>query len=346
MVMTESIKRLSLRAAPVEIDWNPNLSVFASGAFLKAVSDECGWLGGLTEDGTLRCALPYTIIRKPGFRMVRFRVETIPFGEQLRVEEERSFLNSAVEYFRSAGMDVIIPATTNTIFQSWPDGAVAAPYGTYIVDLDQPEETLWSNVHPKHRNVVRNATKKGVEIRSGMEHLNIAYEMVRDTFRRSKMGFMSVEAFRRYVRGAGEYVKVFVADYQGTLQGCAVIPFSQHSAYYVYGGTKPNPVTGAMNLLHWEAIRHFRALGVKRYDFVGVRIDPEKGSKQEGLKMFKERFGGRLAQGYMWKYSLRPVKSMAYSLAVRMLRGGDIVDQEHHKLSAPDIPVHQNEVRS
>ncbi len=47
---------------------------------------------------------------------------------------------------------------------------IAAPYGTYIIDLTQPEETLWSNLHSKHRNVVRNAMKKGVEIRSGMEH--------------------------------------------------------------------------------------------------------------------------------------------------------------------------------
>ena len=61
-------------------------------------------------------------------------------------------------------------------------------------------------------------------------------------------------------------------------------PFSNHSAYYVYGGSVPEPTRGAMNLLHWEAIQIFRELGVKRYDFVGVRIDPEKGSKQEGLK--------------------------------------------------------------
>ena len=134
------------------------------------------------------------------------------------------------------------------------------------------------------------------------------------------------------VLGLGENVKIFVADYQGVVQGCAVIPFSSHSAYYVYGGSIPEPLTGATNLLHWEAIRQFRELGVKRYDFVGVRINPEKGSKQEGLMMFKQRFGGQLVQGYMWKYSLHPLKYAVYSLAVRFLRGGDIVDHERHKL--------------
>ena len=112
-----------------------------------------------------------------------------------------------------------------------------------------------------------------------------------------------------------------------------VAPFSDHSAYTWYCGSSPEPPLGAMHLLHWEAMRHFRAMGVKRFDFQGVRLDPEKGSKQEGIMNFKMRFGGRLAQGYTWKCSLRPIKCAAYSLAVRVLKGGDTVDQEGHKLA-------------
>jgi lipid II:glycine glycyltransferase (peptidoglycan interpeptide bridge formation enzyme) len=73
-------------------------------------------------------------------------------------------------------------------------------------------------------------------------------------------------------------------------------------------------------------------MDVKRFDFVGCRINPEKGSKQEGIMLFKKYFGGRLSQGYIWKYTIRPLKSAAYSLAVRLLRGGDIVDRERHKM--------------
>jgi lipid II:glycine glycyltransferase (peptidoglycan interpeptide bridge formation enzyme) len=199
--------------------------------------------------------------------------------------------------------------------------------------LTQPEEKLWSNLHSKHRNVIRNAIKKGVEIRSGMQYLDAAYELVRNTLKRSDLEFMSYKALTGYVDSLKDNVKILIADFQGTVQGCAVIPFSDHSAYYVYGGSIPQPVTGAMNLLHWEAIRQLRELGVRRYDFVGVRISPEKGSKQDGLMMFKERFGGQLFQGYMWKYSLRPLQYAVYSLAVRLLRGGDIVDAERHKLA-------------
>ncbi len=330
--MKVSSERTIVRASRVDINWHPGLPIFASEPFLKAVGDEYGWIGGFDDSGNLRCILPYTVIRKAIFRMVRFRVETIPLGEGLAVEEEKSFLNSAVEYFRSRGMDMIIPATTNTIFRIYPEGAVAAPYGSYIIDLNQSEETLWNNLNASHRRKVRLAMKQGVQIRSGMEYLNTVYELVRDTFKRSRLGFMSHKAFKHYVLSLNESVKILIADYQGTVQGCVVIPFSDHSAYYVYGGSIPEPQTGATNLLHWEAIQQFRGLGVKRYDFVGVRINPEKGSKQEGLMMFKQRFGGQLVQGFMWKYSFHPLKFSTYSLAIRFLRGGDIVDHECHKL--------------
>ncbi len=308
------------------------MSVYASEGFLKAVGDEYGWLAGRDGDGELRCVLPYTIVRKSMVRMVRFRVETIPVGRGLSVEEERSFLNSALECFRAMGAAAIIPAATNTLFRTYPEGAVAAPYASHIIDLTPPEETLWENLHSKHRNVIRNARNKGVQVVTGAEYAEAAYAMIRDTFKRSDMGFMSADSFRRLVRGLGENVKIFVAVFQNEIQGCAVIPFSQHTAYYAYGGSVPHPLTGATNLLQWEAIRSFSALGVKRYDFCGGRIDPEKGSKQAGLMMYKERFGGQLSRGYMWKCSLRSLPASIYSLGVRLLRGGDIVDCERHKL--------------
>jgi hypothetical protein len=328
----------SLRAIPVEIRWHEDLPIFASEAFLKSVGDEYGWLGGVDASARIRCVLPYTIIRKPCVRMVRFRVETIPLGTHLDLQEETSFLDSAVSHFRAIGADMIIPAATNAIFRSYPHGAIAAPYGICTVDLRQPEETLWSDVHPKNRQSIRNAMKKGVRIHVGLEYLEATHALVRDTFKRSGLSFMNITAFERMVSGAGENAKIFAAEYQGNLQYCVVNFFSRHSANAVYGGTLPNPLDGATKLLHWDAMRLFRDLGVHRYDFGGARIDPTDGSKQEKLLSYKRRLGARLLKGYIWKYSFRPMKFAAYSLAVRVLRGGDIVDQEHHKLANEGLP--------
>jgi len=322
-----------MRVKKIDMQWNPELPIYASEPFLKAVGDEYGWLGGIDEKGVLCCILPYTIVQKAFVRMVRFRVETIPMTDNLSVNEEQSFLNCAVDYFRTIGADIIIPPTTNAIFRTYPKGAKAAPYGTFIINLSQSEEVLWKNVHSKHRNVIRNAAKKGVNILCGKEYITTSYNMINDTFKRSSMPFMSINDFKRMVEGLSDNVKIFVADLYGTPQGCAVIPYSKHTAYYVYGGTAAEPITGATNLLQWEAIKYFAKESVRFYDFCGVRINPDKGSKQEGLMMFKERFGPELVQGYMWKYSINPIKAGVYNLAVRWLRGGDIVDAEHHKLN-------------
>ena len=330
-----------MRASPVEIDWHTGLSIYSSESYLKTVSKEYGWIGGIENSGTLRCVLPYCVMRRSMFRLIRFTCETIVLAGEMGVEDERDFLDHVVEYFRSAGADLIIPATFNSLFRTYPDGSLAAPYGSHVIDLSQPEETLWNNLHQKHRNVIRNAIKKGLKIQNGIEHVDTANTLVRDSFRRSTKGFLNTlrlrirmddKSIKRQALGLGDHVKIFIAEYEGVIQGCAVIPFSSYCAYYMHGGSIAEPLTGAMNLLQWEAMRFFRELGVRYYNFVGARIDPEPGSKQAGLSMFKQRFGGELKRGYMWKYSFHPLKSAAYSLAVRLLRGGDIVDQERHKL--------------
>ncbi|MGB8953527.1 MAG: peptidoglycan bridge formation glycyltransferase FemA/FemB family protein [Candidatus Aminicenantales bacterium] len=323
-----------MRAEPVAINWHSGLPIFACESFLKAVGDEYGWLGGFAESGELRCILPYTIIQKMFFRMVRFRVETIPLGEELDIREEKAFLESAMEYFRSIGADMVIPAANNAIFRTYPDGADAAPYGSYVIDLCRPEDILWRNIDRITRQNIKTAQKNGISIRSGLEHLDAAYMLVRDTFRRSKLSFMSLESFKRFVLGLGENGKIMMADYQGVAQSYVVFAFSDYCAFAIYAGNIVNQHQGANKLLYWEAIRLFQSLGVQLYDFMGARVDPEKGSKQEALSLFKKRFGARLKQGYMWKYPLHPWKYRLYCLAARLRRGGDIVDAERHKLKS------------
>jgi hypothetical protein len=317
----------------IGINWHSGLPIFASEPFLKAVGDEYGWLGGRDEKGRIRCILPYTIIRKAIFRMVRFRVETIALCEDFSVEEEKSFLNGVVAYFRSIKVDLIIPATTSTIFRTYPDGADAAPYGSYIIDLSPPEDVLWKNVDRITRQNINTAKKNGVTIRNAMEQLDTGYALIVETFKKSKLPFMSNAAFKRFIEGLGENGKIMIADYQGAPQSFVVFAYSDYCAYAIYAGNVGNQYQGSNKLIYWEAICAFKNLGVKQYDFVGARINPEKGSKQESINSMKKRFGATLKQGYMWKYPVNPVTYRLYTLASRLRSGGDIVDAERHKLT-------------
>ena len=160
-----------MRVEPVSIQWNPSLPIQSSEAYLRALGAPYGWVGGFDSLGRQRCAAAYSVLKKPFIRMVRFRSGVIPLVEDFGVAEEKEFLNGIVRHFRATMGDMIIPAANNVLFRTYPDGAQAAPYGSFVVDLTQSEEMLWNNLHSKHRNVVRNAAKKDVEIKSGPEYL-------------------------------------------------------------------------------------------------------------------------------------------------------------------------------
>ena len=321
-----------MKAKSIPINWNPGLPIFASEPFLKAVGNEYGWLGGFNDAGRLRCILPYTIVRKAIFRMVRFRVETIYLDNELSIEEEKAFLNSVVDYFRSAGADMIIPATTNSIFRTYPDGADAAPYGSYIIDLTQPEDVIWRNIDRIMRQNIKSAIKNSVIIRDGSNDLESAHKLIVETFQRSKLPFMGYEEFKHFVHGLGNNSKILIADFDGRPQSYAVFGFSDYCVYAIYAGNIDNQQQGANKLLYWEAIRLFKSLGVQRYDFVGARINPEKGSKQDAINSLKRRFGSQLKQGYIWKYAIKSLPYKIYSIASHWRSGGDIVDAERHKI--------------
>lgn len=264
---------------------------------------------------------------------MRFRVETIPLCDDFPVSEERSFLNSVVEYFRSTSASMIIPAANTALFRICPDGSLAAPYGTVVNDLAQPEAGLWKSISEAYRKDIRRATNSGVHVDEGIEHLETAYAVFSDTMKRSHERAKALAEIKTLVCSLGDHARVFVAIYEGAVQASLIMAFSDHTAYTLYGGTVERPTRGAMHLLHWEAMRKFRELGVKRFNFSGVRMHPDKGSKQEGILTFKTRFGGQLIEGYMWKYPLRRLPTLVYTAGMRMLRGGDVVDLEHHKLS-------------
>ena len=86
-------------------------------------------------------------------------------------------------------------------------------------------------------------------------------------------------------------------------------------AYAIYGGNVQHQHQGANKLLYWS--RHLRSLGVRKLRIYGARINPQKGSKQEGINLLKTLMGATLSEGYMWKYSLRPWRASLYSVSTR-----------------------------
>ena len=264
-----------------------------------------------------------------------FYTATICLDENLTIDQEKDFLNSVVEFFKAEKkIDFICSPPVNAVFNVYPSEAVSAAFGTYLIDLSLSEEILWDKLHSKHRNVIRKAMKDQVNIKRGKEYLDLAYKLIKETQLRSDKGFSSIEKFKELINSLENNVEIFVSFYKDKPQGCAVFLYSDYAVYYRHGGSIERPFTGSLNLLHWEAIKYFKAKGVLRYDFLGARIKPDKGSKLEGIQRFKSRFGGELRQGYLWKLVVRKWKYRLFQFIFAIKNGTfeeDIIDQEIKK---------------
>jgi len=318
---------------PIKFQWDKKHSIFSSERYLQSISTNYGWLGGFKK-GELLFVLPYIIRQKMIFRQLEFQTATIYIKENSSVSLENEFLEQSVFFLKTQNIDSIKQPVNSAVFRTAPEQSISVPFGSYIVNLELSEENLWSNIHSKHRNVIRRAEKDKVQIIRSRKFDDAVYEMLVRTMKRSHMGFYSHNEYKKILNGFGEYVEVFIALKNGELQGCAVLPYSQHSAYYIWGGSCDDISLGSMNLLHWEAIRYFRKLGTRTYDFVGARIHPQPGSKQETIQRFKARFGAELKQGYLWKISISSWKMWIFNTLIAIKHKKiqkDIIDQERNE---------------
>lgn len=314
-------------------EWDDSFPIFVSKQYLSASSSEYGWLGGYINN-SLKFVLPFVIRKRLFFRWLQFQTETIYLDPELTTGQEKDFLESVVSFLSEKRLDFIAQPPTNAVFNTTPAQSVSTPFGTYRIDLTLTEEELWGQIHQKHKNVIRRAIKNSVEIVSSKDNADLAYELLKQTMLRSGMGVMGKAAFNDMIDSLGEYLEIFVACYNDSPQGCAIIPFSKFGAYYLYGGSIDQPLLGSMNLLQWHAIKHFKALGVKVYDFVGARIKPQEGSKLEGIQRFKSRFGSEMKHGYLWKVPLKPGKYELFKFLhyLKTKSPLDIIDQENGEI--------------
>ena len=302
-----------------------NAPILASSDYLSSLSKDFGYF----TEGNL--VLPFYKKKKFGFSYIRCVTGVIGAST---VEEETIFLNNVINYIRENQLtDLVAAPHTCALFNSVPDGSVYCPFGSYIVDLSKSEEDLFSAIHTKHKNVIRKAQKDGVIISNADEYKKQCWNLINATATRQHLGGISENEFKKL--SSSPNWDFYVALFEGEPVGASLLAWSEYGSYYMHGGSAEKTHAGAMNLLHWTARLNMKKRGVKRYDFVGARINPIPCSKQEGIQRFKSRFGGELKTGYLWKYPISPVKVKLYDIYIYLknyLRHSytkDIIDQEN-----------------
>jgi len=304
----------------IEID----LPILAQERYLKTKSSKFGWLA---DDYFI---IPYFLDTRLIFTRMVFTYGLIAKKDGLTIVDEQNFLDKMVNFVKTKKLcDFIYKAQSNVIFSGCPKGSDCVEWGSYVVNLSLSEEDLLKNMHSKHRNVVRKAIKDGVVIKKS-DDIELVQKIIADTMKRQNViHYPSLEYMQNLYKNIPDNLALFIAHKDGVVQGVALFVYDKVCSYYMYGGSIPKPHIGSLNLLHYEAMKYFKNLGLQKYDFVGARINFKKGSKYEGLDRFKNRFGGALNKGYSFRYIINPLKFKLFNILSKSylkLKGYEYID--------------------
>ena len=262
-------------------------------------------------------------------------------GNKLNHQDEKYVLEHFVQFLKEKKIaHRIVQGTNWALFSSVPTDAKYCNFGSYQLNLkEKTQEQICTEIHPKHRNVIRNAEKSGAKILEGADQLAIFYSLYSKTMLRNNMYCEPFEFFESVLKDcSGIYCGVVY--YNDEPQGAIYAPYSKFGGYYVYGASAEKiTLTGAINFLHFQFIHFLMENHVAQYDFVGARLSAIEGTKYEGIQKFKARFGGELLKGFLWKIDLNTNICFIYDTLLKaklMLKNKqvpkDIIDQERSKL--------------
>lgn len=207
----------------------------------------------------------------------------IAFKEILRAFNPFKVIFYSITLSKFTNMDFLELNNFNEIYR----------YGSSILDLTRNEDAIFSNIHSKHRNVIKKAQKEDVEVFEDTSEQGIYnfHKISIETYARSNKEALGVEYLLKYFFALNKTgnIKVFFAKKDNIIQAGAIFLVSKHMCIYWHGASINNCATGSSNLLQWEAIKYFKRNGVNIYDFGGCSDSDEKA---RSISRFKNRFGG------------------------------------------------------
>ncbi|MBH67070.1 MAG: hypothetical protein CMM58_01835 [Rhodospirillaceae bacterium] len=171
---------------------------------------------------------------------------------------------------------------------------VVTGYSSILIDLQQDEADLLSEMNVKWRNQLRKAEKSGIRIRVGhggaaLDWLLARHENHRKRKRLRIPASQFVSAISISMRNKQGTLALVAYDGSEPIAGVLVFRHGTTSTYYVAWNGPSGRKIFANNLLIWHAIKELRSRGVRWLDLGGV-----DGLSMPGVARFKIGVGGKL----------------------------------------------------
>lgn len=313
--------------------------------YLKDVkSQDVFWFAGFKNDMMI-CIIPFSIIKKTIFKKGYFLTAVVNVNAQDEIYE-KEFLEEVIHYIKEKKLcDWIQQPPTWVLFGEVPTNSIYCEFGTYRIELDNKDENeLFDKLDRSAHREIRRATLNKVIIKRGLEWWEDCSKVFSLKGARGNIKFPDKNEMEQLLDYLHDNIIIYTCYYNDIPQASLIVISNKFCTYGLYAGTITKPLYGSNYLLFWHAIKEAKLSGVKYFDFVGARINPIIGSKQEGIQIFKNHFGGELVQGFLWKmvfnkkkYKLYIFLLVLYYKVTGKKRKYDIIDQENERLKQNNL---------
>ncbi len=194
------------------------------------------------------------------------------------------------------------------------------------VDVTPSEEKILEQMKPKGRYNIRLAEKHNLRIERGTEPglVRRFVKLYENTAKNQKFSGRDEDYFQGLAKvlkaeNAGEVILINKGN-EDLAAGIFLYYGGVNS--YLYGGSGGDRSLMAPYLLHWEAIKTAKRLGLAVYDLLAIAPQDKPNHPYTNLTRFKTQFGGRSVRLLgSWDLVTKPVWYTLYRFAETRRRG-------------------------
>lgn len=165
------------------------------------------------------------------------------------------------------------------------------PSKTIHIDLTKSETQLLKEMRHKTRYNIKQAQKKGVEVKVSKD-----IKLFSDMWKHAKFSrrIMGTKDITELYKAFGKDAYLLLAYKESELLAGVVCIHANNIAYYMYAATtEQGKKLYAPTLLAWEQIKLAKRKGNKVFDFEGVYDERFPLNDWKGFSRFKKSFGGK-----------------------------------------------------
>jgi lipid II:glycine glycyltransferase (peptidoglycan interpeptide bridge formation enzyme) len=185
-------------------------------------------------------------------------------------------------------------------------GYAATKWATYLVDLNQDEESLWHYIKHSARKSLNQVMKTNLAVKKiegyneYIEKFFLPYNRIEKEFGRAGLPLWYARKIKDYL--PNKYYHYFYAKINGNIVGVLGMYVYNQYASEIMSATSRYAYANkiyAQDLLHWEMFKFAKKLGCHTFNLVGVNPDPQT-DKEKGIRQFKEKWGGKYIEYFIY----------------------------------------------